>query len=184
MEIGVFGGSFNPVHIGHIGLAKAMVSRGVVDNVWLILSPHNPLKEVEGLASDEDRLEMLKLACRGQKGLHACDVELTMPRPSYTVDTLRELSRRYPQHRFRLIIGADNMAIFDRWREPDYILSHYSPIVYPRAGFECADALNLPMFDVSSTEIRDRIAQGKPLSKLLPPAVEDYIRSNRLYLKQ
>ena len=107
MTAGIFGGSFNPVHNGHIALAKAIVERGIVDEVWLSLSPQNPLKDhPEELVDDADRLAMLRLATNGIKGLEVCDIELSLPRPSYTINTLRALSRQYPRNRFRLIIGC------------------------------------------------------------------------------
>lgn len=182
MEIGIFGGSFNPVHCGHIGLADAMVKRGLVDEVWMVLSPQNPLKHLgSAMASDADRMAMLRIACEGRPHLRACDVELSMPRPSYTVDTLRLLAFRYPQHRFRLIIGADNLAIFDRWRQHEYIWEHFSPIVYPRPGFPREGCVEMDTFDVSSTELRRLIAEGAPLNNLLPPGVENYIVAHGLY---
>lgn len=182
LTIGVFGGSFNPVHNGHIGLAEAMVSSGLVDRVWLVLSPRNPLKAAAAdMAPDNCRMDMLRLACGGRAGLEACGIELTMPRPSYTADTMRELTRRYPQVRFRLVVGADNMMIFDRWREHDYLLEHFAPIVYPRPGYACEGCAPLPVFDVSGTEIRRRIALGEPVNNLVCPAVLSYIRAHGLY---
>ena len=181
--IGIFSGSFNPVHNGHIRLAQAVADSGAVDSVWLTLSPANPLKEhPEELISDADRWAMLQLAVEGHPALHACDVELSMPRPSYTIDTLTKLSHDFPQHKFRLMIGADNMLIFDKWKNHDEILARFSPIVYPRPGYECEVCDNsLPTFDVSSTEIRRAIAAGLPANNLLPEKVYNYILSHNLY---
>lgn len=180
---GIFGGSFNPVHKGHTELADALVSRGIVDSVWLTLSPLNPLKaNPEELADDADRLNMLRLATKGIPGLEICDIELTMPRPSYTIDTLRALDNIYPSMTFRLIIGSDNMLIFDQWKDHDTILRNYKPIVYPRPGYPCSEAIgDLPEFPVSSTGIRELIRNGSNVSHLLSPAVIDYIYEKKLY---
>lgn len=171
--------------MGHIRLARTLVERGLVDEVWLVLSPLNPLKEhPEALASDEDRLAMLRAAVEPFPELRACDVELSMPRPSYTVDTLRRLQADNPDKDFRLIIGADNYQIFRRWREPDYILSHFAPIIYPRPGYPTEGCVaSLPQTDVSSTEIRRLIAAGhrERLNNSLPHGVLDYIIRRGLY---
>lgn len=183
MTIGIFGGSFNPVHNGHIALAEALVERGIVDKVWLTLSPLNPLKShPEELVADADRLAMLKLATEDSARLDVCDIELSMPRPSYTINTLRALSKQYPQHRFRLIIGADNMVIFDKWKDHMAIARDYRPVVYPRPGYNCNEAIDgLPQFPVSSTEIRQLLKEHKPVNNLLPPKVIEYIYCRGLY---
>jgi len=183
MTIGIFGGSFNPVHNGHIALAQALVERHIVDEVWLTLSPLNPLKShPEELVADSLRLEMLKLACNGIKGLKVCDIELSMPRPSYTIDTLAALSSAYPAHRFRLIIGSDNMLIFDKWKDHKRILQQYKPIVYPRPGYLCKEVIDLPMHDISSTRIREAIQAGRDISSYVPVDVANFIKQHRLYL--
>lgn len=183
--VGVFGGSFNPPHEGHVRLARALVERGIVDEVWLVLSPLNPLKEhPEELASDADRLEMLRLAVEPYPELKTCDVELTMPRPSYTVDTLRLLQKLNPDCRFRLIVGADNYQIFHRWKEPGYIKTHFAPIVYPRPGYPAEGCVEgLPLTDLSSTQIRKALADGQTeqVNNLLPAGVLSYITRRGLY---
>ncbi|MDE7467006.1 MAG: nicotinic acid mononucleotide adenylyltransferase, partial [Muribaculaceae bacterium] len=131
--IGILGGSFNPVHSGHTMLASYLAQWGYVDQVWLTLSPRNPLKEKpEELLPDLKRLTMLNLAIKGATNLDICDIELTMPTPTYTIDTLDVLAKRYPAKQFKLIIGSDNWAIFDKWRAASRILSDYGVIVYPR----------------------------------------------------
>lgn len=191
MTIGVFGGSYNPVHNGHMAVAHGAVASGEVDRVLMTLSPLNPLKaDPSALLPDHHRLAMLTLACGACGGgdVEPCDIELSMPRPSYTIDTLRELQRRHPGDRFRLIIGADNWAIFHRWRAWQEILRDFSPLVYPREGYpmpgngEGATALDAPLFPLSSTDIRTRIAAGEDVSRLLPPAVVNYIKEHKLYL--
>ncbi len=188
MVIGVFGGSFNPVHAGHISLAREVVARKLADKVMMVMSPLNPLKEdPASLIDDYLRMEMLRIACLPYPRLEASDIELSMPRPSYTIDTLRRLAASNPGDSFRLVIGADNWECFDRWKDYREILRDFHPIVYPREG--CAmpgeDSQATPMWadllPVSSTMIRQRLITGEPVNNLLPPAVLDYIRANGLY---
>lgn len=187
-RIGILGGSFNPVHNGHLMLASYLAQWGYVDEVWLTLSPRNPLKDPTRLLPDMKRLQMLNIALKGAVGLDICDIELSMPRPSYTIDTLDLLSQRYPRKKFKLVIGSDNWLTFDRWRDYQRILDDYGVIVYPRPGFAIenpnADGLEVveaPMVNLSSTFVRDAIARGKDLSFFMPPAVCKYIRENGLY---
>lgn len=186
--IGILGGSFNPVHIGHMMLASYLVQWGYVDKVWLTLSPRNPLKEAGQLLPDLKRLDMLEIAAKGATGLDICDIELAMPRPSYTINTLDVLAERYPDTRFKLIIGSDNWRIFDRWRDYRRILNDYGVLVYLRPGYPVenryADGLEVvdaPMADVSSTFIRDAISRGRDMNYFLPAGVYKYITDNGLY---
>lgn len=188
-RVGVFGGSFNPVHSGHIELARGVVSSGLVDEVWLVMSPLNPFKAgADDLAPDADRLAMLRLAVEDYPDLHVSDIELSMPRPSYTVNTLERLARENPATDFRLIIGADNWVAFDRWRDPETILRRFPPIVYPRSGSPLppvappgVDFLDLPLWNVSSTEVREMIREGKNPNNLIPAKVYSYIVGHGLY---
>ena len=136
MTIGIYSGSFNPVHKGHVSLCSYLVKQGIVDQVWLIRSPLNPFKvdSASTLAPDDDREAMLKLAVRGRKGLHVSNIEDNLPKPNYSINTFHALERKYPQHQFHLIIGADNWLAFDRWRAYDDFLTRYHLIVYPRPG--------------------------------------------------
>ena len=136
--VGILGGSFNPVHIGHMILASYLAQWGYVDKVWLTLSPRNPLKDPAGLVPDLKRLAMLSIAIKKAPDMDICDIELTMPRPSYTINTLDTLAARYPDKRFKLVIGSDNWAIFDKWRDSQRILDEYGVIVYPREGYPVA----------------------------------------------
>lgn len=189
MRIGVFGGSFNPVHEGHLAVAKAAVEAGLVEKVLMVLSPLNPLKtKPKELLPDQTRLEMLQLACAATPALEACDIELTMPRPSYTIDTLRKLAELYPADRFRLIIGGDNFEIFAKWKDYQEIIERFSPIVYPREGYRMPAAtdpdftpLEAPLFPLSSTGIRELLKEGKEADGLIPAEVSAYIRSHNLY---
>lgn len=188
--IGILGGSFNPVHIGHIMLASYLTQFTRLDAVWLTLSPVNPLKATSNeLLPDIERLRMLELAVKDIDKVGVCDVELSMPRPSYTIDTLRLLARRYPRRRFKLVIGADNWRIFEKWRDYETILNEFGVVVYPRPGYEMdtnifddrADIVHAPVTDLSSTFIRRALAKGKDMNCFLPQGVYEYIIKNGLY---
>ncbi len=187
--IGIFGGSFNPVHIGHLMLANYLCQFTDLEAVWLTLSPLNPLKtDSLELISDIDRLKMLTIATKGVEGIGTCDIELSMPRPSYTINTLDLLARRYPRRKFKLIIGSDNLRVFDRWREGDRIKRDYGLIVYPRPGYplptqyeDGVDTIDAPQCNLSSTFIRRALARGYDMSYFLHPDVYTYIKENGLY---
>lgn len=189
MTIGILGGSFNPVHIGHMMLASYMQQYGGFDEVWLSLSPLNPLKaNPEELIPDVQRLNMLDIALGNTKGLKVCDIELSMPRPSYTINTLRYLEKRYPRHLFKLIIGSDNWKIFDQWKGAEEIKSDFGVVIYPRPGYNVgtiyddgADVVAAPTADISSTFIRKGLARGKDMNYFLPAGVYEYIKNNGLY---
>lgn len=188
--IGLMGGSFNPVHNGHLMLASYICQHYGLSEVWLVLSPLNPLKSNPGeLVSDTSRLDMLRMAVEPVSFLKACDVELSMPRPSYTVDTLELLSASYPDVEFRLIIGADNWAVFDRWKDYETILDRFGVMVYPRRGSEVTAGgsdsrvtlIDAPMYDISSSFVRLMIAQGLDVNFFVPAKVYKYIKENSLY---
>lgn len=188
--IGIMGGSFNPVHMGHMMLAQYLREWGLVDKVWLTLSPRNPLKSAVDLMPDMKRLAMLHRATKDIKGIETCDIELSMPRPSYTIDTLDTLAHRYPSKKFRLIIGSDNWAIFTKWKDWELILDRYGVIVYPRLGYPVNDKyadgmeyVEAPVLDISSTFIRNAVARDRDVSFFLPPGVYKYIIDNKLYRK-
>ena len=165
MKIGIYGGSFNPIHFGHIGLAKWVLGNTDLDELWLMVSPNNPLKDKNILADEHERLVAAKEAIKYIPGLVASDFEFALPRPNYTANTLRALAQACPEHEFTLIIGEDNLSIFDKWREYQYILDNYRIFVYPRHGnstYTLPHAKDLrvltgaPYFDISSTELRVR----------------------------
>ncbi len=184
-KIGLFGGSFNPVHVGHIALARQLRTLAQLDEVWLTVSPQNPLKQKDGsLLDDELRFAMLQLALKDEDHLVASDYELHLPRPSYTWNTLQHLKEDYPQHTFTLLIGGDNWQLFPRWYRGDDILRNHRIVVYPRRGSRI-DASQLPpqvtlahtgLLDISSTEIRERVARGEPIEGLVPAAIEPWVR--------
>lgn len=192
-RIGIFGGSFNPVHIAHVALADYLCRTSGLDEIWLTLSPLNPIKDhPEELIDDRHRLAMLQIGCESSDKLRPCAIELDMPRPSYTIDTLRKLSTMHPDCSFTLIIGSDNWAIFDRWREGEAIIRDFGVIVYPRPGYQIAtdrlpDGVRVaatPLLDVSSTFIRQGIAMGIDMNVFMPRGVYQYIRNNDLYRSQ
>ena len=173
-KIGIYGGSFNPIHYGHIGLAQWVANNTDIDRVWLVVTPNNPLKESKMLADEQQRLNNAKQAVKNIQGVEVSDVEFKLTRPSYTANTLRELQKAYPEHQFALVIGQDNWQIRSKWREWDYIEANYPIYIYPRQGCIAIDIdslpptaqylSNAPYFNVSSTQIRkqqNRIINNK-----------------------
>lgn len=179
IRTGIYGGSFNPIHNGHIAIARAMLDCGAVDEVWLMVSPQNPLKQSADLLDEQLRLDMTRRATADIPCVTACDYEFHMPRPSYMWHTLQSLSRDYPDREFTLFIGADNWQVFDRWYHADDIIAHYPIRIYPRRGYDI-EASTLPhnvklvdtgLYDVSSTMVRERIRRGEDVSQLIPASI-------------
>lgn len=185
MKIGIYGGSFNPIHIGHTSLAQSLVHQGLVDEVWLLVSPLNPLKQnAKGdIASYTHRLRMARIATSGIEGVRVSDFEKRLPVPSYTVHTLEALSKAYPQHQFSLVIGADNWMSFDKWYKAEEIKERYPILVYRRPGYEANDVecVDTPLFDISSTQIRNAISEGASTDGMISDRVREYIDSHHLY---
>lgn len=186
-SIGIFGGSFNPIHNGHIALAKAFLAAEEMDEVWFMVSPQNPFKVSQQLLDDRLRLEMVRKAVSDSPHLIASDYEFQLPKPSYTWNTLQHLSHDYPQHSFTLLVGGDNWDAFAQWYHSDEILANYRIVVYPRHGGDTSSLpkgvkfLPTPLIDISSTEIRSRVQQGLDISLYVPDTiVADVIR----YYKQ
>jgi nicotinate-nucleotide adenylyltransferase len=188
--VGIYGGSFNPVHTGHLIVASYIAQWGNVDEVWLMLSPLNPFKAKDkSLADTAVRERMLRLAAEGSHCLRICDEQLSMPVPSYTIDTLDALAAKHPGTHFRCIIGSDSWAGFSGWKEAGRIISSYGVIIYPRPGYP-VDAAQLPRgvtvvdaptVEISSTFIRNAVAEGKDISYFVPAAVAEFISSTHLY---
>lgn len=184
-------GSFNPIHNGHTSVARYVMEQGVCDELWFVVSPRNPLKPESVLAGDLDRLRMAEIAVSERlECLNVCvsDIEFGLPRPSYTIDTLRFLKKTYPDNCFSLLVGADIMMQIDRWRESEKILSGYDIYVYPRKGFtlsNCSQNIvymeNMPLFEFSSTDVRTAVANGKNISGMVSSGVAEYIRGNDLW---
>lgn len=178
-KVGIFGGSFNPIHTGHIALAKSLCQQAGLDEVWLMVSPMNPFKkEATDLLADKLRLEMAEQAIADEPKLKACDYEFYMPKPSYTWHTLQALSQDFPHVSFTLLIGGDNWTSFDKWFHHEDILSHYPIVVYPRKGCDIGkvpsgvNIVETPLLNISSTEIRQRIKEGKSIHGMVPDCIE------------
>lgn len=174
-EVGLFFGSFNPIHNGHLNLAHHILDHTYIEQVWFVVSPNNPLKNADTLMDENIRVKLAQAAIDSEERMRVCDIELSMPRPSYTANTLRELSLRHPNLRFTLIIGADNMLCFNRWREYNFILSNYPIMVYPRPNYPLNQITALypqmqvlqdaPLFDISATQIR-QLLHSNPQASL------------------
>ena len=197
----LFFGSFNPIHVGHLVIANTMLQVGAtkgseyhqkqegIDEVWLVVSPQNPLKERATLLADHHRLQMVRRAIEDNYRLRACDIEMHLPVPSYTVVTLAALGEKYPDREFCLIMGSDNLASFHRWRNYEYILQNYHIYVYPRPGSEhCplhdhpnVTMTDVPMMDISSSYIRRQIADGKDVRYMLTEPVYKYLTEMHFY---
>jgi len=189
-RIGIYSGSFNPIHVGHRKLAEYLIDNELVDEVWFVVSPCNPLKKQEEVIDEYIRLEMLLMAIRDQPRFKASDIEFTMPVPSYSIDTLHELTSQYPDFLFTLIIGSDNALVFNQWKGYTQILNEFPVLVYPRHGYDFESVagiypqmqlLNSPYFDISSTQIREFITQRKDVIQWLHPSVSQFIIENNLY---
>lgn len=184
MLIGIYGGSYNPIHRGHTELAKTLVSQGLVDELWLMVSPLNPLKESDRseYAAYDDRLRMAELATEDIHGVKVSDFERTLPLPSYTITTLKALEKAYPQHTFALVIGADNWQRFDRWYKADEIRKNYEILIYKRPGYDIdVPTVDTPLYDISSTELRQALRTGLDTSEWLDERVRQYIEEKGLY---
>lgn len=185
LKTGIFSGSFNPIHIGHLALANYLCEFEGLDEVWFMVSPHNPLKEQADLWPDDLRLTWVQLSIEGYPKFRDSDFEFHLPRPSYTIDTLDQLKATYPDREFILIIGSDNWAIFNQWREPERIISENKLLIYPRPGFPLdkeklpptVRLAHSPTFDISSTFIRRALADGKDVRYFLHPNVWSYFTS-------
>ncbi|MDA0313724.1 MAG: nicotinate (nicotinamide) nucleotide adenylyltransferase [Bacteroidetes bacterium] len=187
MEIGLYFGSFNPIHLGHLIIAQTLYKRGGLDQVWFVVSPQNPFKRQESLAHEQDRLRMVELAIADNFDFRVSDVEFRMPKPSYTIDTLTLLSEKHPQHQFSLFLGSDSLSHFHKWKNYKAILDHYPLLVYPRPGeFKKLEHpgisyLDAPLLDISATFIRQSILEGLSVRYLLPEGVSQYIVDKNLY---
>lgn len=189
MRIGLFFGSFNPVHIGHLIIANFMATQSDLQRVWLVVSPQNPLKPKKTLARDHDRLHLVRLGIGENNLLRASDIEFQLPKPSYTIDTLAFLKEKYPEHEFVLIMGADNLESLHLWKNYEQILSAYDIYVYKRPGYELGklagharvSIFEAPPLDISATYIRDCIKAGKSVRYMVPEPVWEYLETGHLY---
>lgn len=190
MNIGIFSGSFNPIHQGHLMIANFVSEFTPLDEIWFLVSPQNPFKETYTLIPQEHRLKMVELALDGYEQLRASDFEFHLPVPSYTVDTLRALTSKYPEHTFSLVIGADNWNLFEQWRDHEAIIQQHHIYVYQRLNYPVTisdeyksqvEALHSPIIEISSTFIRQCIREGRNIKSFLPEKVWNYIFQHNLY---
>lgn len=187
MTIGIFFGSFNPIHLGHVAIAERFLQEQDIDEVWLSVSPQNPLKEKQGLLATDLRVQMTELAVADNERIKVLDFEKEMPQPSFTYEALLELQRRCPEHRFVLLIGGDNCGLFDQWRNYDKILSSFPVWAYPRDKNDMSlkfakvmRVIDAPLLNYASTDIRIAIAQDRS-PQGLPKEVSNFIAINKLY---
>jgi nicotinate-nucleotide adenylyltransferase len=188
MHIGLYFGSFNPVHIGHLIIANHIVEHSEIDKVWFVVSPHNPLKDANSLLNEYNRLHLVELAIKDNPKFRASNVEFRLPKPSFTIDTLTYLTEKFPLEQFSIIIGSDSWQNIHRWKNYEQLISKYAFIIYNRPGFEVKEKhganitiMDAPLLDISSTYIRKQIKEGRSVRYMLPESVHEYINDNRYY---
>ena len=190
-KIGLYFGSFNPIHIGHLILANYLVEHSDLDEIWLVVTPQNPFKDKKSLLDNASRLEMVALSLKEYDKLKPCDIEFHLPQPNYTIDTLIHLEEKYPQHIFSLIMGEDNLKSFHKWKNYEHILANYPIYVYPRISegdipqslinHPQITRINAPIIELSATFIREELKVGRNIRPLLPEKVWQYIDKLGLY---
>jgi nicotinate-nucleotide adenylyltransferase len=191
MKVGLFFGSFNPIHIGHMALANYMLEFTDLNKIWFVVSPHNPLKQKSSLLPEQQRLQMVTLAIGDNNKMKGSNIEFKLPQPSYTINTLTYLKEKYPTHDFVLIMGADNLESFHKWKNYEEILNQYELYVYPRpntTGGKLIDhkkvkVVNAPLMEISSTDIRKAIKEKKDMRYFVSEAVWGYIKEMHFYEK-
>ena len=188
-NIGLYFGTFNPIHNGHLAIANHLLNSAELEEIWFVVSPQSPFKSKESLAEDKYRYQMVLLATENNSCLNACNIEFTLPKPSYTIDTLSELHKKYPEKNFALIMGSDNLESLQLWKNYEEILNNYRIYVYPRQGSDGGTFsshpsvrwVDAPLIEISSTTIRESIKQEKDISLLLPAKVFKYIEEMGFY---
>ncbi len=190
MKIGIYSGSFNPIHSGHAMLAEYILKNCDIDELWLMVTPQNPLKQNIEMADNYHRYEMAKIVAEENHLIKVSDFEFNLPQPTYTYTTLCKLKEHYPEHEFILIIGSDNWLVFDKWHKHEQLIEEFKLLIYPRPGYNINEhelpenitfLSSLPQMEISSTEIRKYIKLNKNLSKYLPNKVINYIKQHKLY---
>ena len=188
MKIGLYFGSFNPVHAGHLIIANHVLNVSEIDKLWFIVSPQNPFKKSASLLNEYNRLHLLSLATENDSRIKVSDIEFNLPRPSYTSVTLAHLQEKYPQHSFSIIMGSDSFQNILNWKNADWIIQHYPFFIYKRPGFEVANngkasvtILDAPLLELSSTQIRKFIKEGKSIRYMTPEKVVDEIEKGNYY---
>ena len=188
-KVGIYSGSFNPIHHGHVMLANYLVEFSDLDELWFVVSPQNPLKKKEDLLDDDERLKMLQLALGDDSRFHVCDIEMHLPTPSYTINTLTALSEQYPDYEFVFICGMDSLQNFQNWREFQKILDNFRLLVFPRAGYDGGElthhpnvtVVETPIIEISSTFIRDCVKNGKDVRHFMPEKAFRYMDEMGFY---
>lgn len=190
MKIGLFFGSFNPIHTGHLIIANHLLNHTDLQKIWLVVSPQNPFKESKTLLNEYDRLHLVQAAIEEDDRLKASDVEFSLAKPSYTANTLLQLTEKYPQHEFSIIMGGDSFQNLSKWKNADYIIKHFPIHVYNRPGFPINNSIsaqlfeaNAPLLEISATEVRALIREGKSVRYLLPENVREEIEKGGYYKK-
>ncbi len=191
MKVGLFFGSFNPIHIGHLIIANHVLNETNIDKLWLVISPQNPFKQSNSLLNEYDRLHLVRLAIEEDNRMKASDIEFSLPRPSYTIDTLTYLQEKYPANTFTIIMGSDSFQNIGKWKNAEQLLSNYEIAVYKRPGFEINEQglpptvtiLKAPFLDISATTIRNFLQQGKSVRYMLPDKVREEIEKSGYYKK-
>jgi nicotinate-nucleotide adenylyltransferase len=190
MNIGLYFGSFNPVHVGHLIIANHILNETEIEKVWFIVSPHNPLKKESSLLNEYHRLHLVRLATEEDNRIKASDIEFSLPKPSYTVNTLAYLSEKFPEHSFRIIMGSDSFQNLNKWKNFDVIVKNYPIYVYLRPGFDVTNKLQAdlhilkaPLLELSATQIRNYIKEGKPVRYMVPDRVLEEIEKGGYYKK-
>ena len=188
MKIGLYFGSFNPIHNGHLIIANHVLNETDLDKLWFVVSPQNPFKINHTMLNEYDRLHLVKLAIEDDVRMKASDIEFSLPRPSYTVDTLAYLKEKYPNETFSIIMGSDSFQNIGKWKNPEAILNNHTIYVYKRSGFDVVlntnvVVLNAPLLEISATHIRDLSKNGKSIRYLVPEKVREEIEANRYFKK-
>ena len=188
MNIGLYFGSFNPIHIGHLIIANHVLNETSINKVWFIVSPQNPFKESKTLLNEFDRLHLVRLATQDDNRIKSSDIEFGLPKPSYTSNTLAFLSEKYPAYKFSLIMGSDSYQNLDKWKNFETIINNYSIYVYKREGYEVKNIfinppimLNAPIIEISASQIREYIKTGKSIRYLVPEIVREEIETRKFY---
>lgn len=193
MKIGLYFGTFNPIHIGHLIIANHFAEYSGLDQIWMVVTPHNPLKNKKTLLDDHERLQLVNLATENYPKIKPSDIEFKLPQPNYTVNTLAHLQDKFPQHEFSLIMGEDNLNSLHKWKNYEVILKNYAIYVYPRISSDLENSnfrnnpnihfIDAPIVEISSTFIRENIKNKKNVQPLLPSKVWEYIDHNNIYKK-
>ncbi|MGN6400066.1 MAG: nicotinate (nicotinamide) nucleotide adenylyltransferase [Flavisolibacter sp.] len=190
MKVGLYFGSFNPIHVGHLIIANHILNETDIQKIWFVVSPQNPFKKTISLLNEYDRLHLVQKAVENDSRLKASDIEFSLPKPSYTAHTLAYLKERYPDNSFSIIMGSDSLQNLEKWKNAETIIREYALIIYRRPGFEVENSIqanlqvmNAPLLEISATHIRELVKAGKSIKYLVPSSVEEEIASSGFFKK-